>query len=106
MHFVPQSLYSLAQLDAELCQIATPSFVELHPPEVVPDTPIRVQIGCVVGQAFQMDWLSSTTGQQALGDLTAVDRRAIGDDQRIAWVLSESCRVKPELDTGLRKDLG
>ena len=94
MHSVPQSLYSLALPDAELCQIATANVLELYPPEVVPDTPIRVQIGCMVGQAFQMDALSSTTGQNALGELTAVDRRAIGDDQRAVWDMSESCKCQ------------
>ena len=83
---VPQALHSLAQVDAELCQIATADVLELYPPEEIPDAPTRVQIRCIVRQAFQMDALSSTTGQKILGDLTAVDRRAIADDQWIAGI--------------------
>ena len=84
MPLVPQPLCGLAQFGAKLRQITTADVLEFDSLEVVPDTLIRVQIGCIAGQAFQMDALGSTTGQKVLDDLTAMDGRAIPDDQQLA----------------------
>jgi hypothetical protein len=59
---MPQRLCGLAQLAAELWQIATADVLEFDLLEVVPDALIRVQVGCIARQAFQMDALGSTTG--------------------------------------------
>jgi hypothetical protein len=52
MLLVPQPLFGLAQLGAELGQITTANVLEFHPLEVVPDARIRVQLRCIARQAF------------------------------------------------------
>ncbi len=61
----------------------TAQILQLNPLQLAPDPFIRVQVGSIARQAFQLDPLGPASSQKVLNGLPPMDWRAIPDDQQL-----------------------
>ena len=90
---VAQALFGAAQLQVEFGQVAAAAVLELDALEQVPDPLVRIEVGRVAGQAFQVEALRRAAREEILDRLPLVDRRSVPDDQDLAAQLARASRA-------------
>lgn len=81
---VTETSNGAAELGLEFGQVTTAPVAQLDPLEGAPDTLVGGQVRGVAGQACEMEAGAATLGEKVFHCLTAMDRRAIPDDQELA----------------------
>src|SRR3954453_11459064 len=82
--FGRQALDSGCKFLLEMVYVMTTDIGEFDMFEIVPDTFIWIQVGCIRREAFQPDAFGSTSGQKALDCPTAMNGCAVPDDEQLA----------------------
>lgn len=78
-----------AKLASELAKGRAADVAEFDALEVVPDTLIRIELWGVARQALQLEAAGAAVSEEVFDGLTAMDRRAIPDDQELAGDVAE-----------------
>jgi len=64
----------------QLIEIGTTDITQFHSLEIVPDPLIRVEIGSITGQLFQMQPFGRSSLEKGLECVRPVNKRAIPDE--------------------------
>src|SRR5712692_10003672 len=102
---VTQAGSRAAELAGEFGQIETTPVAQLDAFQIAPNPLVRIQIGGVTGQGFQMDPLGCARGQKVFDDLAAMDWGAIPDDQELAGNVAQQV-LEEAHDTGTIEGAG
>lgn len=73
-----------SEFPGEFIEIVAAPVPQLDPLEQIPDALIGVELRGVAGQAFQVQPLRCTGGEEVLDRLTVMDRRTVPDHQQLA----------------------
>jgi hypothetical protein len=90
----PHTFDGITEFTMEMRQVNTTDVAQLHALELLPDALIRVQLRGIRRQALQMQALGCAVGQEGPDDLTAVNRRAIPNDDHLAGHLPQQVLEK------------
>ena len=77
------------QLPPQLLQIAAANIGQLHSLQIVPDAFIGIEIRCVARQLLQVESPGRTSPEKVLHWLSAMDRRAVPDEEELARDLAQ-----------------
>src|SRR3989442_13720 len=86
--FVGQTFFGLDEFARQLIEIGTTDITQLHSLEIVPDPLIRVEIGGIAGQLFQMQPFGRSSLEKGLDLVRPVNRRAIPDEDDLDGYLA------------------
>src|SRR5436309_13969084 len=84
-----QAFFGAPQFVGHLWDVAAAQVLEFAAFEQVPDPFLRVQLGRIGWQAFQMQTFGRASFEKVLDGLCAMDRRAIPDDEQVASNLAQ-----------------
>jgi len=101
-----------AEFEPQLGQVIAAQVPQFDPLQHIPDAFIGIQLRRVGGQLFQPDAGCTALGEEVFDYLSAVNRRAIPDDQQLArdvpqQVLEEANHIRPaqRADAHLQEEL-
>jgi hypothetical protein len=87
--FSADPLDGIAQFTPEMGEIEAAQIPQLDPFELLPETFARVQLRSIGWQAFQMQSLCCTVGQELFDHMAAMNRGTIPNDDQTAGNLAE-----------------
>ena len=67
------------EFPAEFVQVLAATVFEFDALEVIPDALVRVEVGSIGGQAFEVEPLRCTAAEEVFDGLSAMDGRAVPD---------------------------
>lgn len=82
---MPEPFLGSDQFPLKLLEIGSTKVLQFTPLEQIPDAFLRIQLGSVGWQAFQMDTLGPASSQKILDGLRAMNARPVPDHQELAW---------------------
>ena len=91
---MPEPRTSQQQGVLKLSEIAATHILEFTPFEQIPDAFLRIELGRIGRQTFQVDACSSTSRQEIFDRLAVMDGGTIPDDEQIPWDLTQELLEK------------
>ncbi len=82
MRLLTHPLYGLAQLGSQVRQVKAAEVAQFHSLEVRPQSLRRVEVGSIAGKP--LDALGGSVSEKVADCVTAVDRRAVPEDEELA----------------------
>lgn len=84
MRLLTHPLDGLAQLGPQVRQVKAAEVAQFHSLEVRPQSLSWVEVGSIAGKPFEVDALGGSVSEKVADCVTAVDRRAVPEDEELA----------------------
>jgi hypothetical protein len=87
--FLPKSLAGTAQLSADLGKAGAADVAQLDVLQMPPDSLLRVELGRVAGERFEVQPLPGLLMQELLDGVAAMDRCSLPEHEQLAWHMTQ-----------------
>jgi hypothetical protein len=84
MRLLTHPLDGLAQLGPQVRQVKAAEVAQFHSLKVRSQSLSRVEVGSIAGKPFEVDALGGSVSEKVADCVTAVDRRAVPEDEELA----------------------